>query len=83
MGGEDLKRKIGVALGIFFLLFSGSWFLDEKLESTEKEVQTVESQEGTMNISDVKIDKHTMFEQLSIKFLPREYIRFQDNSSGQ
>ncbi|WP_147533531.1 hypothetical protein [Bacillus marasmi] len=75
-----MKRKIGVALGIFLLLFSGCWFLDQKQARTAEEMQVTEGREGTMNISNVKINQGSMFDQITINFLPREYIRIQQNS---
>ena len=72
-----MKRKIGVALGIFLLLFSGSWFLDQKQTKLENEVRINEPEQGRMNISNIKTDENQILKTNSTKFMPREYIRIQ------
>lgn len=76
-------KKIGISLGIFLLLFSGSWFLDQKQTRTANEVRTIESRDGIMNISNVKMNEGPIFETTSLRFLPREYIRIQPKESNQ
>lgn len=75
-------KKIGIALGIFLLLFSGSWFLDQKQTRTANEVRTIESRDGIMNISNVRMNEDPIFETTSLRFLPREYIRIQHKESN-
>lgn len=73
-----LKIKIGTAAGVFLLLFSGAWMLDQKdmqLEPTENLVN-VENTPGLMNVTNSSQMEY-MERKPFMKFQPREYIRIE------
>ncbi|MCQ6276515.1 hypothetical protein JMM81_16500 [Bacillus sp. V3B] len=74
-----MKKKIGTTIGIFLLLFSGAWMLDQTEEtplgSTEN-IVNVENTPGLMNVTnDSQIER--MNREPFVKFQPREYIRIE------
>lgn len=72
-----MKKKIGVAVGIFLLLFSGSWFLNEAQSQPELETRTTDPQSGLLNISNMNMKSYDSppEEETSSRFMPREYIK--------
>jgi len=71
---------VGTAVGIFILLFSGAWILDQnermQVDSTEDIVQ-VENMPGLVNVKNDFQLEPVKRKSFFVKFHPREYVRIE------
>ncbi|WP_071393701.1 hypothetical protein [Bacillus tuaregi] len=71
-----MMKKVAAAMGIFVLLFSGAWVLNQKSHQAS-DSSYVENQPGIMNVTHTNQLENRLVEPF-IKFYPREYVRIED-----
>lgn len=70
-----MKKKFIVAIAIFLLLFSGSWYLNQKQNMSDHERRLTDDRQKTIKISNAETNEESIIETRTFHFMPREYIR--------
>lgn len=76
-------RKVCVAIGLFSLLFSGAWILEQQDTTlTDKaKTKTNENSQGMMNVTNTSTNTNNYLGNTDVleilKYQPREYVRIE------